>query len=237
MLVILSTVMATQYATTKIGFSYGIVHPSMADIRFIGSDNSSDGIRLLRVASANNTALIYMNFGNFSAWTNKTYTAAFAIVNEEPFAINITDINISMIEPAGQLADYTQIWLHADRDQNIQTDTEYAYMWNNRSKIVDTTGWVLSYGDQNANTMRGNVSNAATEILPQWDDTAKVYYTGSNINAKNATRATWARNLNFSSDFVWVQISINIPKTVAAADIATHTGQIWISFEATTHMK
>ncbi|MEA3458072.1 MAG: hypothetical protein U9R21_05280, partial [Candidatus Thermoplasmatota archaeon] len=51
MLVVLSVAVATQYATTKVNYSYSIVHPSNADIRFVASDNSSeDGNRLLRVA-------------------------------------------------------------------------------------------------------------------------------------------------------------------------------------------
>ena len=34
MIIVLSVTMATQYATTKVGYSYSIVHPSNADIRF-----------------------------------------------------------------------------------------------------------------------------------------------------------------------------------------------------------
>jgi len=239
MLVILSTVMATQYATTKIGFSYGIVNPSMADIRFVGSDNSSDGIRLIRCASSNDTGLISINFGNFSAWTNKTYTAAFAIVNEEPFAINITDINVTMISPANQ-PDYLQIWLHSDGDKDITQDSTYAFMWNNGTKIGDDspTRWILGPGDQNYYTMQSNVSDALTVINPKWDDTAKLYNVTPEIDpAVNGSTTAWNRLVNFSSDYVWVQISLNIPKTVDATSIAQHYGTIWISFEATTHLK
>jgi hypothetical protein len=46
---------ATQYAVTKIGYEYYLVHPSKSDIRFIGSDNSSDNIRVLRVVGSNTT--------------------------------------------------------------------------------------------------------------------------------------------------------------------------------------
>jgi len=48
--------MATQYAVTKVGYEFSIVHPSDADIRFIGSDNSTDG-RVLRVDGANGTTM------------------------------------------------------------------------------------------------------------------------------------------------------------------------------------
>ncbi|GAJ01338.1 unnamed protein product, partial [marine sediment metagenome] len=53
--IILNMVIATQYATTKIGYEYYIVHPSDANIRYIGSDNSSDSIRVLRVIGSNIT--------------------------------------------------------------------------------------------------------------------------------------------------------------------------------------
>ena len=31
--------LATQYVSTKIGYTYAVVHPSNADIRFVGFDN------------------------------------------------------------------------------------------------------------------------------------------------------------------------------------------------------
>ncbi len=55
MIIVLSVTMATQYATTKVGYSYNIVHPSNADIWFIGSDNSSDGTMVLRVDGDNSS--------------------------------------------------------------------------------------------------------------------------------------------------------------------------------------
>ncbi len=44
MLIVLSMTMATQYAVTKVGYSYSIVHPSDADIRFIVYDKAPDNI-------------------------------------------------------------------------------------------------------------------------------------------------------------------------------------------------
>lgn len=55
MIIVLSVTMVTQYATTKVGYSYSTVHPSNADIRFIGSDNSSDGTMVLRVDGDNSS--------------------------------------------------------------------------------------------------------------------------------------------------------------------------------------
>ena len=96
MLIILSTVMATQYATTKVGYTYSLVHPSNADIRYVASDNSSSGGHVLRVAGNNASGGRYlsMEFGNWSEGQNKSYTAAFAIVNEEPFPVTINSVSV-----------------------------------------------------------------------------------------------------------------------------------------------
>ena len=92
MLIVLSMTMATQYAIIRTSYSYSLVHPSNADIRFIASDNSTDGIFLLRINGTNGTtnSELILSFGNISANQNKTYTAAFGIVNEESVAVNIT---------------------------------------------------------------------------------------------------------------------------------------------------
>ena len=67
LLVIASMIIATQYAVTQLGYGYTIVHPADASIRFIGSDNSSDGVRILRVDGDNTTAVaLKLVFGNYS---------------------------------------------------------------------------------------------------------------------------------------------------------------------------
>jgi hypothetical protein len=214
MLIVLSMTMATQYATTKVGYSYTIVHPSNADIRFIGSDNSSDG-RVLRVDGSNSTKVsLILEFGNWSADSNKTYTAAFGIVNEEMIAVNIMNINVSA---NGSDPDYLQIWIHGDRDQKIQNDGTSVYMWNNgSSENPDTSvAWTLGAGDRNTS----NMTNGTLNIPTPWDTTRHVRYSVNDTSAQNGT-----------SDFVWVQVSLNIPKNPDAS--ASRTGRIWIHFKA-----
>ena len=178
MLVVLSMTMATQYATTKIGYSYDIVHPSNADIRFIGSDKSANNTRVLWAENNGTTARLTLNFGNISANYNKTYTAAFGIVNEEQYSLNITHINVSAT------ADYLQIWLHGDRDQKAGDDGTSVFMWDKGSQesSSSSTAWVL---------------------------------------ANNSVNST--------ADFVWVQISLDIPASPVETD---ETGSIYIHFEA-----
>ena len=84
MLVVLSMTMATQYATTRVSYSFAIVHPSEADIRYIGSDNSSgDSQRVLRATNNTTSPTVTIERGDWMPSSEKNYTAAFGIVNEE----------------------------------------------------------------------------------------------------------------------------------------------------------
>ena len=224
--------MATQFATTKIGYEYSIVHPSNAAIRFIGSDNAStgDGYRILRVDGANSTtAVLKLSFGNLSANFNKTYTAGIGIANEERFAVNITHINISTSDD-----NFMQIWLHGDRDANANAsggDSTSVYMYNKGTVVngSSTTAWTLARGDGDPGTIRYNISDAASEITTGWDDTAHVRYTEDNSDISYGIDSN-GRTVNNASDFVWVQISLDI----SSNPTGSATGTIWIHFEAST---
>jgi len=270
--------MATQFATTKVGYSYSIVHPSNADIRYIGSDNSTDG-RLLRVDGTNGTNMesLTMSFGNWGADTNKTYSASFAIVNEEYIPVKIMYINVSNTTGKNYLQiwlhgdrdkkvgddggspvfmynngtivngasfaivneeyipvkimhinvsnitgkNYLQIWLHGDRDKKVGDDTgETApvLMYNNGTIVnaTSTVAWTLAGGNQDASDMS---NGTFTDIPTLWDNTKGVRYSLNDSNAESST-----------ADFVWVQISLNIPRHPDQA--STHDGIIWIHFEA-----
>ena len=217
MVIILSVTIATQYATTKVGYSYSIVHPSNADIRFIGSDNSSDGIMVLRVDGDNSSGSRNVKVklgGNWTENYNKTYTAAFGIVNEERFNVTITHINVST--EAG--SDYLQIWLHGDRDAIAGSDGTSVMVRNKASLGFDasSSAWALGTGNQNAENM--NTGGAA--INTPWNETAHVRYSLSDVDAVNGT-----------DDYVWVQISLDIPDGAASG---AQSGLVWIHFKATT---
>jgi len=220
MLVILSMTMATQYATTKVGYSYTVVHPSDADIRFIASDNATDGIMILRVSGNNDSgarALTLKLGGNWTENFNKTYTCAFGIVNEENFSVTISHVNVS----TSSGSDYLQIWLHSDRDVKAGSDTSGSsiMVWNKGSVGFGASDsvWVLADGDQNAATMNNHGGN---DITTGWNETAHVRYSLSDIDAINGT-----------DDYVWVQISMDIP---ASATEGSYTGLIWVHFRANT---
>jgi len=219
MLIVLSMTMATQYATTKVNFSYNIVHPSNADIRFIASDNSTDKIHILRIDDNSSTnRVIRLRIGN--SWTtqfNKTYTAAFGIVNEENFSLTISHINVSMYNAS---SDYMQIWLHSDRDVKAGSDVSGSsvMVWNKGVGFSATDSvWVLADGDGNPWTMN---NHDGSDITTRWNQTSHVRFSLSNSDAINGT-----------DDFVWVQISLDIP---ANAPDGWHSGLIWIHFRANT---
>ena len=218
MLIVLSMTMATQYATTQISYSFALVHPSDADIRFIGSDNSSDDAkRVLRVSNnASGSRFLTIELGDWFPDSTKNYSAAFGIVNEENFAVNITHINMS-----GTNTGYIDIWLHGDRDDDYPGDagTKVRAVDNGVDQFSSGTAviWTLAAGDGNPSTMS---ADGTTQLTTSWDATSAVRYSSNNAN----------NSVNETSDFVWVGISLNIPSD--ATDSATNTGTIYVHFKA-----
>ena len=210
---------ATQFVTIRTAFSYNIIHPSNADIRFIASDNSTDSIRVLRISgdnSSGNRVLTLSLGGTFVENYNKTYKAAFGIVNEENFSVDITHINVSTYDGT---SDYLQIWLHGDRDQQTEDDSSSVMVWNKGSMGFNSTDTVWRLGAGNNNPI--NMNTHATPISTTWDETAHVRYSFSDIDALNGT-----------DDYVWVQISLDIPPGSIPGG---YSGLLWIYFRATTH--
>ncbi len=218
MLIVLSMTMATQYATTKVSYSFAIVHPSNADIRFIASDNSSDdGLRVLRVSNnGSGTQYLTLELGDWAPNQKKNYSAAFGIVNEENFAVNITYINIS-----GTDASYLDIWLHGDRDADYSGDSASSIKVVNDGSALYTASdvvWTLAAGDGTTTTM---CADGSTQLNTLWDDSSHIQYSVNDAN----------NSVNETSDFVWVGVSLDLPSDAAAA---TPTGTIYIHFKATT---
>ena len=224
-------IVATQYATTKIGYEYSIVHPSDAEIRFIGSDNTTGG-RVLRVDGVNGTSGLKVTLGNWSAGVNKIYSAAFGIVNEEQVSVNIKYINVSSTNYT-----YLKIWLHGDRDANANstsTDPTTVLMYNNGTIVnaTNTTAWTLAPGDGDSRDMCSNISNRSKySSNTTWDDISHVRYSFNDSIGYGVGMS--GRTANNASDFVWVQIAIDIPINIDGA--GAHTGTIWIHFEADTN--
>lgn len=219
---ILNMIIATQYAITKLDYEFTIVHPCNSSMRYIGSDNASDGERVLRIAGSNVTNVrLVLNLGNiFTTNMVKTYTAAFGIVNEESYSLNITHINVSSSNFT-----YMKIYLHGNRTANcinLSNDPSAVYMWNNNTMMnsSNSTAWTLAAGNNDTSDMCHNISDRANNsITTPWDDTSNVRYSVNNSVAESGV-----------SDYVWVQVSLDIPSTVKV--IGTYTGTIWIHLES-----
>ena len=115
LLVVSTMVVATQFAITDIGMEYKIVSKKDYGTRYIGSDNTSDGIRVLRAIKNDPTNAFKIVLGNISNNYIYTYTAAFGIANEENFSIDITHIDVKSINHT-----YLKIWLHGNRTANAE---------------------------------------------------------------------------------------------------------------------
>ncbi len=228
---VLNLAIATQYAVSKIGYEYYLVHPCEANIRYIGSDNTSGG-RVLRVNGANGTGSLKLVFGNWSAGTNKMYSAAFGIVNEEQVSVSITHINVS-----SDNATYMKIWLHGDRDanaNNTNNDPTTVLMFNNNTVVntSNTTAWQLAPGNDDPSDMCYNVSDRTNfSTNTTWDETQHVRFSVNNSNAYGI--GVLGRTINNASDFVWVQVAIDIPTNANSSGL--YTGTIWIHYQADTN--
>jgi len=217
MLIVLSMTMATQYATTKVGYEFAVVHPSNADIRFIGSDNSSNASgRVLRTDGDNSSGHknVKIVLGNWMPNSQKNYTAAFGIVNEEGFKVNISHVNVS-----GTGASWMHIWLHGDRDVDAPSDGTAVKVVTAGAANYDADNevWTLGVGNGNPADMS---NDTVTQLSTPWDENAHVRYS---INDAN-------NSLNETSDFVWVQVALDIPSNAANA---SYSGTIWVHFKAT----
>ena len=220
LVVVTAMVMATQYATTRLGYEFNIVHPSNANLRLIGSDNASDGARILRVDGTNGSAaLLKLAFGNFSTNQTDSYSAAFGIVNEELYSMNITGINVTSPN-----CTYLRIWLHGDPpvDASINgSDNSSILMYDNGTfvNLSNTTTWILASGNHNTSDMCSNTSDRVNHSCrTSWDQTTHVRYSDNKTHA-----------ISNVSDYVWVQVTVDIPPSPDFA--GPHSGTIFIYLE------
>jgi hypothetical protein len=218
LMLILSVVMSTQYATTKVPYSFGIVHPSNADIRYIGSDNSSaDEPRVLRIVdNVSGSRAMVLYCGNHSLGSVRNFTACFGIVNEEQFPVNITYINVS-----GNGSSFMSIWLHGNRTEEAALEGATSRFLMVDAGVSQTTAnsnaWILNAGNGDPTNMNG------TAIQTTWDQTAHIRYNSTTlIDARNGTK-----------DFIWVQVSISLGFNLTINP--PYEGQIWIHYKASTH--
>jgi hypothetical protein len=212
-------VVATQFALIDLEYEYHIIPFHDYGVRFIGLDNSSDGLRVLRTAGTTQSGDVKLVLGNFSSNYQVCYTAAFGIVNEEKFSLDITHIEV-----ISSNATYLKIWLHGVPNKNANNrsnDPSSILMYNNGTIVnkSNTVAWTLAQGDNNANTLCSKVS------LP------KQYSNITPIDTRTGVRYSPNQTVAESkaSDFVWVQVELETPLSITT-DCA-HLGNIIIHFK------
>ena len=196
--------------------TFQIIHPADAGIRFIASDNcSDDGLRCLRVLN-NASPTLSLDLGEWFCNSTKNYTAAFGIVNENNYTVNISYIQI-----IGDNTSFIDIWIHGNRTEDYPDEGDA----NTRIKVVEDGAslygagqcvWRLAIGDENTSTMDG------ANILTPWDQPSHIRYSMDNTRAINGT-----------DDYVWVGISLKVPPDAGLQSSAT--GKIYVHFEAETN--
>ena len=219
LLVITTMAVATQFALTDIEYEYIISILPDYGIKYIGSDNSSDGIRVIRV-DQDEADSYKLALGNISTNYQWIYSAAFAIVNEDKFIKHITHIEVFSSNST-----YLKIWLHGDKDanaNNVSNDSTSVLMYDNGTVVngSDTVAWVLAAGDRNATTICSNTTDRKRYTnMTSWDETAGVRYSLNNTDVKSEI-----------SDYVLVQVEVNIPPSADTDEV--HLGVMYIHFES-----
>jgi len=195
----LSAAIATQYARVSIAYEYGISATDGA-IRFIARDTAPDGKYVLQ----NSANTLKLSLGSFAPGTNKTYTAAFGIVNEESFNIYLYNVSVT-----GSGNQYIKIWLHKNPNVTASNDASSILVWN--GDYTTFSNITFYAGNNNA----GNANSDAGTILTPLDAVNNVRYN------------TTSGSIGDNNDYWWVQVSIDIPN---GASDATYTGNILFSF-------
>jgi hypothetical protein len=195
----LSAAIATQYARVSIAYEYGI-SASDGAIRFIARDIAPNGNYVLQ----NNGNTLKLSLGSFTPGTNKTYTAAFGIVNEESFNIYLYNVSVT-----GSGSGNIKIWLHKNPNVTAENDASSILVWN--GDYVNFANVTFYAGNNDAS----NANSDAGAILTPLDNTKGVRY--------NTTSGVIGSN----NDYWWVQVSVDIPN---GASDGTYTGSIFFSF-------
>ena len=219
-LVLAATVMgvaATQYAKLGVSFEYTIDTPTSL-IQLMAGDGAVVGSGYVLT---NNGGVYKVQLGTFAAGFNKTYTAAFAIVNAEAnVMLRITKIDAGNTN-GGQ---YLVIALHKSKDTSVFNTPSDGIIYFDKGTWYDysTNGYVLANGagTYDTTTTPLKYGDSATWPPASWtsatyDGTNHVWTPGSTVNADHLTTASGTTGANF----VWVQITID-----NSATAGTYTG-------------
>ena len=210
-LVLAATVMgvaATQYAKLGVSFEYTINTPASL-IQLMAGDGAVVGSGYVLT---NNGGAYKVQLGTFAQGFNKTYSAAFAIVNSE----SNVKLKITKIEATGDGAEYLVIALHKHKNTNaFDEGAGESIVYFDKGHFADhsTDGYVLANGSGTYNTDTNLLKYADKAQWPpdtnEWDSatyssTYGVWLPGTTVDAEHLRT-----DANTGANFVWVQITID----------------------------
>ncbi|MEM3444723.1 MAG: hypothetical protein QW115_01965 [Thermoplasmata archaeon] len=234
-LVLAATVMglaATQYAKLGVSVSANISTPTSL-IQLMAGDGAVVGGGYILT---NDNGAYKVQLGTFAKGFNKTYTAAFAIVNAEA---NV-NLRITKISVNGDLKNNVVIALHKTADKNalVETDDGIVYYdFNVHSSTGigydhSSDGFVLAKGagtyDTGSNKLKYGTDPTnwpPSWYTASWDGTHNVWLTDGSHN--DATYLT--TDINSKANFVWVQITLDLS---TATDGTSLTGTLYIEVQS-----
>ncbi|MGB9636004.1 MAG: hypothetical protein ACPL1Y_01985 [Thermoplasmata archaeon] len=159
--------------------------------------------------------------GTFAKGFNKTYSAAFAIVNAESnVKLRITKVDFGASD---NIRTYAVIALHENMSTNAfsESSTDGAYIiYYDKGTAYDysMTGYVLRNGQGYSGTggaLSYTNNSGSSWVDATWDDTNKVWIPGTVVNANVSADATSPGN------FVWVQITLDFSTAGEGAILGT----------------
>lgn len=211
-LVLASTVMglaATQYAKLGVSVSANISTPTSL-IQLMAGDGAVVGGGYILDGT---TGTYTVSLGTFAQGFNKTYTAAFAIVNAEAnVKLRITRIDVTVTSGQNKLV----IALHKTMNTNVFTTPADGIIYHDKGTAYDYTsgGYVLANGTGTYDTSGSNNLKYATKASwppntgewteASWSSSNGVWIPGAVTDATNL-----GTDGSSGANFVWVQITID----------------------------
>ena len=179
----------------------------------------------------NNSGLYSVALGTWALGFNKSFTAAFAIVNKEAnVKLRITGVAVS-----GTGGEYLDICLHKYMNKTcsgrfagatVEEAANATFYWTNATGQQSVTVWVLDNDASGTYTATGmSYFNAAQTDTATWDTTYNVWV--RDIGTPDATAL--ATDTTSDANFVWVEIIVLAPLT---GDGTAYSGTITITLQS-----
>ncbi|MGC8912700.1 MAG: hypothetical protein ACP5LE_02035 [Thermoplasmata archaeon] len=170
--------------------------------------------------------------GTFAKGFNKTYSAAFAIVNAESnVKLRITKVDFGASD---NIRTYAVIALHENMSTNAfsESSTDGAYIiYFDKGTAYDysMTGYVLrnGQGDYSAGSLKYTSNDGGAWTDATWDDTNKVW-----VYHTDLVNANVSADSGSPGNFVWVQITLDFSTAPDGTDFPNTQNTLYINVKS-----